>query len=55
VDLWQIGHNEDTTQKEAAVIREVQRSRQITKREQIFETVGKTANREMGMESCIER
>ena len=55
VDLWQIGHNGDTTQKEAELIREVQRSRQMTKREQICETVRKTANREMGMEKCIER
>jgi hypothetical protein len=55
VDLWQIGHNGDKTQKEAELIREVQRSRQMTNREQICETVGKTANREMGMERCIER
>jgi hypothetical protein len=55
VDLWQIGHNGDTIQKEAELIREVQRSRQMTKREQIFETVRKTANREVGMERCIER
>jgi hypothetical protein len=55
VDLWQIGHNGDTPQKEAELIREVQLSKQMTKREQICETVRKTANREMGMESCIER
>ena len=55
VDLWQIGHNGDTKQKEAELIREVQRSRRMTKREQICETVRKTANREMGMEKCIER
>ena len=55
VDLWQIGHNGDTTQKEAELIREVQRSRRMTKREQICETIRKTANREMGMEKCIER
>jgi ATP-dependent exoDNAse (exonuclease V) alpha subunit len=54
VDLWQMGHNGDTTQKEAELIREVQRSRLITKRDQICETVRKTANREMGMESWIE-
>ena len=55
VDLWQIGHNGDKSQKEAELIREVQRSRQMTQREQICETVRKTANREMGMERCIER
>ena len=55
VDLWQIGHNGDTTQKEAELVREVQRSRPMTKREQICETTRKTANREMGMERCIER
>jgi tRNA(Ser,Leu) C12 N-acetylase TAN1 len=55
VDLWQIGHNGDKRQKETELIREVQRSRQMTKREQIRETVRKTANREMGMEKCIER
>jgi len=55
VDLWQIGHDGDTTQKDAELIREVQRSRRMTKREQICETVKKTANREMGMERCIER
>ena len=55
VDLWQIGHNGDTKQKEAELIREVQRSRRMTKREQICETVRKTANREVGMERCIER
>jgi hypothetical protein len=49
VDLWQIEHNGDTIQKEA-LIREVQRSRRMSKREQICETVSKTANREMGME-----
>jgi hypothetical protein len=55
VDLWQIRHNGDKTQKEAELMREVQRSRQLTKREQIREMVRKTANREMGMERCIER
>jgi hypothetical protein len=55
VDLWQIGHHGDTTQKEAELIREVQRSTQMTKREQICETVRKTANSEMRMERCIER
>ena len=50
VDLWQIGHDGEKTQKEAELIREVQRSMQMTKREQICETVRKTANREMGME-----
>jgi TrwC relaxase len=54
VDLWQIGHNGETT-KEAEIIREVQRSRRMMKREQICEAVRKTANREMGVESCIER
>jgi hypothetical protein len=54
VDLWQIGHNGDITQ-EAELIREVQRSRRMTKREQICETVRKSADREMGMERCIER
>jgi hypothetical protein len=42
VDFWQMGHNGDRTQKEAELIRKVQRSRQATKRE-------------MGMEECIER
>ncbi len=55
VDLRQIGHNGDKRQKEAELIREVQGSRQTTKREQICETLRKTANREMGMERCIER
>jgi hypothetical protein len=55
VDLWQIEHNRDTTQAEAELIREIQRSRRMTKREQICETVRKTANREMGMERRIER
>jgi hypothetical protein len=55
VDLWQIGHNGDTPQKEAELIREIQSSRRITKRDQIFETVRKAANREMGMERSIER
>ena len=54
VDLWQIGHHGDTTQKEAELIRQVQRSRQVTKRQQICESIRKTANREMGMEKCIE-
>ena len=54
VDLWQIGHNGDKTQKEAELIREVQRSKQMAKREQICETVRKTANREMGMERYVE-
>ena len=54
VDLWQIEHNGKTT-KEAEFIREVQRSKRMTKKEQICEAVRKTANREMGMESCIER
>jgi hypothetical protein len=54
VDLWKIGHNGETT-KEAEIIREVQRSRRMMKREQIGEAVRKTANREMGVESCIER
>jgi conjugative relaxase-like TrwC/TraI family protein len=54
VDLWQIGHNGDKSQKEAELIREVQRSRQMTKREQICETVRKAPNREMAMERCIE-
>ena len=55
VDLWHIGHNRDTKQKQAELIREVQRSRQMTKREQIWETIRKTVNRKMGMERCIER
>jgi hypothetical protein len=55
VDLWQIGHNRDKRQNEAELIRELQRSKQMTKREQICEAVRKTAIREMGMESCIER
>jgi conjugative relaxase-like TrwC/TraI family protein len=55
VDLWQIGHNRDKRQKEAELTPEVQRSRQMTKREQICETIRKSPNREMGMEKCIER
>jgi hypothetical protein len=55
VDLWQIGHNADKTQKESALVQEVQRSRLVTKREQIWETVRKTANIEKGMERYIER
>jgi hypothetical protein len=55
VDLWQIGHNGDKTQKEPELIREVRRSTQMTKREQICETIRKTANREMGMERYIDR
>jgi hypothetical protein len=55
VDLRQIGHNGDTTQKEAELIREVRPSRQMTKREQNCETVRKAANREMRTERCIER
>jgi hypothetical protein len=55
VDLWQIGYNGDRTQMEAELVREIQRSKQMTKREQIWEPVRKTANREMGMERCIER
>ena len=55
VDLWQIGHNGDTKQKEVELIREVQRSGRMTRREQFCEAVRKTANREMGMEGCIER
>ena len=51
VDLWQIGHNGIATQKEAELIREVQRSKQMTKIEQVCETVRKTTNREIGMES----
>jgi hypothetical protein len=55
VDLWQIGHNAITTQKEVEIIRVVQRSSQITKREQVCETIRKSANREMRMERYIER
>jgi hypothetical protein len=55
VDLWQIGHNGDTTQKEAELIREVRRSSQVRKREQNCETIRKPPNREMGTEKCIER
>ena len=55
VDFWQIGQNGDRTQKEVQLMRKVQRSRQATKREQICESIRKTANREMGMEKCIER
>lgn len=36
-------------------LREVQRSRLMTKSEQICETVRKTSNREKGMERYIER
>jgi len=50
VALWQIGHNGGKTQKEEELVRDMQRSRQMTRREQICETVRKTANREMGME-----
>ena len=50
VDLWQIGHNGGTTQKEAELIRKVQRSSQMMEIEQFCETVRKTANRETGME-----
>jgi conjugative relaxase-like TrwC/TraI family protein len=49
------GHSGDRTQKEAELIRNVQCSRQATNREQICESIRKTANREMGMEKCIER
>ena len=55
VDLWQIGHNGDTKQKEAELIREAYRSKRMTKMEQVCETVRKTAAREIGMEKCIER
>jgi hypothetical protein len=55
VDLWQIGLNGGTTQREAEIIREVQRSKRMTEIEQVCETVRKTANREIGMEKCIER
>ena len=55
VDLWQIGQNGGAMQKGTELIREVQRLRRVKKREQICETVKKTANREMGMERCIER
>jgi hypothetical protein len=55
VDLCQIGHKGDTTQKEAELIREVQRSTRIAKREQIRESIRKSASREVGMERCIER
>jgi hypothetical protein len=55
VNLWQIGLSGDTTQKEAELVREVQRSRQMTKRGQIWEMVKETTNREMGMERCIEK
>jgi hypothetical protein len=55
VDLWQNGHNGDPIKNEAELIRELQRSRQTTKREQICETVRKIANRETGMERYIER
>ena len=41
--------------KKAELIREVQRPRQMTKREQICETVRKTANGEIGMERYIEQ
>jgi hypothetical protein len=55
VDLQKIGHNGDKRQKEAELIREVQRSRQTTKREQIRETVRKTANREMQFYASMSR
>jgi hypothetical protein len=55
VDLWQIGHNGDTTQKEAELVREVQRSTRIGKREQIRETARRTANREIRVERFNER
>ena len=55
VNLWQIGHSGERTQKEAELVREVQRSRQMTKREKIWEMVKKTTNGEMGMERCIEK
>jgi len=55
VDLWQSGNNGDTKQKEAEFIREVQRSKRVTKIERVCETVRKTANREIGMEKWIER
>jgi hypothetical protein len=55
VDLWQIGHDGHTTQKEVGLIREVQRSTRIAKREQIRESIRKSASREVGMERCIER
>jgi hypothetical protein len=54
VHHWEIGLNGDTTQKEAELIWEVQRSERMKKREQFCETVRKTANREMIMERCIE-
>src|ERR1700736_136425 len=43
VDLWQIGHNGDTKQKEAELVREVQRSKRMTEIKQVCETVRKTA------------
>ena len=55
VDLWRIEHHGDQTQKEAELIRDVQRSRQMRMREQICETFRKTTNKEMGLERCIER
>jgi hypothetical protein len=55
VDLWQIGHSGDTIEKEAQLIRELQRLGRVTKREQISETVRKTVNREIEMEKCVER
>ena len=55
VDLSQNEYAGGTIRKEAELIRELQRSRQMTKREQICETVRTTANREMGMERSIER
>jgi hypothetical protein len=55
VDLWEVGHNGDTKLKEAALIREVQRSERMTRERQICETIRRPPNREMGMEKCIER
>jgi len=55
VELWQVGRSGDRTQKEVELIRNVQRSRQAMNREQICESIRKTANREMGIEKCIER
>jgi hypothetical protein len=55
VDLCQVGHSGDTKLKEAELIREVQRSERMTRERQIFETIRKPPNREMGMEKCIER
>jgi hypothetical protein len=55
VDLLQIGHIGDTTQMEVNLIRQIQPTRQMTKREQICELVKNASNREMRMERCIER